>query len=348
MIFVSGGTGLLGSHLLYRLLQEKEQPGNSEKLLAVKRHSSDLEEVKRVFGYYAGEDPDPEELSGLFGRIQWVDANLLNQAEMEEVLEGVDQVYHCAAMVSFQPRDRQKMIRFNTQSTESLVNACLSVGVEKLVHVSSNSAIGRPPEGSPANEMMIWSPTKTSTGYAESKFRSEMEVWRGMEEGLKAVVVNPSIILGSGFWKRGSSSMFSRVARGLKYGAPGITGYVGVEDVVSVMIRLMNSDISGERYILNEGNYSYLEVFGLIGQALGVSRELKQVSPALLRNLSRLDAFATLFGGKRHLTPEHISAAFGEVQFSSEKVQAALGMDFNPISEVIGEVAKQYRKDFPL
>ena len=263
------------------------------------------------------------------------------------MLEDVNQVYHCAAMVSFQPRDRQKMIRFNTDATESLVNACLSAGVEKLVHVSSNSAIGRPPEGSPADESMIWSPGKTSTGYAESKFRSEMEVWRGMEEGLKAVIVNPSIILGSGFWKRGSSSMFSRVAGGLKYGAPGITGYVGVQDVVSAMIQLMKSDISGERYILNGGNYSYLEVFGMIGQALGVPRNLKQVSPALLKRLSRLDAFAAFFTGKRMLTSEHIRAAFGEVQFSSEKVCTALGMDFTPISEVIGEIAPLYRKDFP-
>ncbi len=341
MILVSGGSGLLGSHLLLKLVQEKAQVGDPEKVLAVKRPSSNLDELKRVFGYYSSE------MYELYDRIQWVDANLLNQAEMMEVLEDVNQVYHCAAMVSFQPRDRQKMIRFNTDATESLVNACLSTGVEKLIHVSSNSAIGRPPEGSPANESMIWSPAKTSTGYAESKFRSEMEVWRGMEEGLKAVIVNPSIILGAGFWKRGSSSMFSRVAGGLKYGAPGITGYVGVQDVVSAMIQLMNSDISGERYILNGGNYSYLEVFRMIGQALGVSRDLKQVSPALLKRLSQLDAFAAFFTGKRNLTSEHISAAFGEVRFSSEKVRTALGMDFSPIRQVIGEVATHYRKDFP-
>ena len=122
---------------------------------------------------------------------------------------------------------------------------------------------------------------------------------------------------------------------------------MGVEDVVSVMIQLMNSDISGERYILNEGNYSYLEIFGMMGEALGVGRELKEVSPALLRNLSRLDAFAALFSGKRRITSEHIRAAFGEVQFSSEKVRTALGMVFTPIAQVIGEVAKHYRKDFP-
>jgi nucleoside-diphosphate-sugar epimerase len=311
-------------------------------VVALKRPTSNLEEVKRVFRYHtSGED----ELAELFERIRWVDTDLLNQTDMEQSLEGVDRVYHCAAMVSFQPRDRHKMIRFNTDSTACLVNACLAAGVKKLLHVSSTSAIGRSPDESPATESMIWAHTKTSTGYAASKFRSEMEVWRGMEEGLEALIVNPSIILGPGFWERGSSSMFSRVAGGLKYAAPGVTGYVGVKDVVDAMIRLMNSDISGERYILSEGDYSYKQVFEMIAQSLGIKRNLKLVTPSLLRNLTRLDAFAALFRGKRSITSEHIRAAFGEVHFSSEKVKTAIGMEFTPLEQVIGEVAEHYRKD---
>jgi len=338
MILVSGGTGLLGSHLLLSLVREHKE------VMALKRPSSDLEEVRRVFKYYiSGED----ELTELFGRIQWIDANLLNQAEIEQFFEGVDQVYHCAATVSFQPRDRQKIIRFNTDSTACVVSACLAAGVKKLLHVSSTSAIGRSPEGSPATESMIWAHTKTSTAYAESKFRSEMEVWRGIEEGLDAVIVNPSIILGPGFWERGSSSMFSRVAGGLKYAAPGITGYVGVQDVVAAMIRLMNSEISGERFILSEGDYSYAKVFGMIGASLGVSRDLKLVTPSLLRKLSRIDSFAALFRGIRLITSEHVRAAFGEAHFSSEKIKSAIGIEFTPMDQVIGEVAEQYRKDHP-
>jgi len=338
MILVTGGTGLLGSHLLLSLVRAHKE------VMALKRPSSDLEEVKRVFNYYIHEE---DELTELFGRIQWIDANLLNQAEMEQAFEGVDQVYHCAATVSFQPRDRQKIIRFNTDSTSSVVTACLAAGVKKLLHISSTSAIGRSPEGAPATESLIWAHSKTSTAYAESKFRSEMEVWRGIEEGLDAVIVNPSIILGPGFWERGSSSMFSRVAGGLKYAAPGITGYVGVQDVVRAVIRLMISDISGERFILSEGDYSYAKVFGMIGESLGVSRNLKLVTPSLLRKLARLDAFAGFFTGKRRITSEHIRAAFGEVHFSSEKIKSAIGMEFTPLDQVIGEVAEQYRKDHP-
>ena len=336
MILLTGGTGLLGSHLLLSLVREHKE------VVALKRPSSDLEEVKRVFAYAAGSE---DELEALFGRIRWVDADLLNQADMEEALEGVDQVYHCAAMVSFQPRDRRKMIRFNTDSTACMVNACQAKGVKKLLHVSSTSAIGKSPDGLPATEAMIWAHSKTSTGYAVSKFRSEMEVWRGMEEGLNAVIINPSIILGSGFWDRGSSSMFSRVAGGLKYAAPGVTGYVGVADVVKAMIHLMNSDIAGERFLLSEGDYSYQQVFGMIGKALGVSRNLKLVTPSLLKNLARLDAFASIFRGKRSLTSEHIRAAFGETHYSSEKIKEAIGMAFTPLEQVIEHVAEQYRKD---
>ena len=333
MILLTGGTGLLGSHLLYELMRGHEE------VVALKRPTSNLDEVRRVFGYYT------DEVEELFRRIDWVDADLMNQAEVERTLIDVDQVYHCAGMISFQPSDRNRMIRFNMESTANVVSACLAAGVNKLLHVSSTSAIGRPPENTAANESMIWARSKTSTGYAESKFRSEMEVWRGMEEGLNAVIVNPSIILGAGFWERGSSSMISRVAGGLKYAAPGFTGYVGIQDVVSAMTQLMNSDISGERFIISEGDYSYTQVFETIARSLGIQRKLKQVMPPLMRNLVRMDALAVIFTGKRRITIEHVRAAFSKVRFSSEKIQEDIDMKFTPLEQVIDGVARCYLKD---
>jgi len=217
-----------------------------------------------------------------------------------------------------------------------------------MLHVSSSSAIGKAPSGSPAKESMIWARTKSSTGYSVSKFRSEMEVWRGIEEGLKAVIVNPTIIMGPGFWNRGSSSMFSRVAGGLRYAAPGVTGYVGVQDVVSAMIRLMASEVSGERFIVSSGDYSYQEVFEMIASSLGIHRNMKSVKPSTLRVLSRLDSVVGFFTGKRRITSEHIKAAFNEVHFTNEKIHEAIGMEFTPLEEVIKHVAGHYRTDFPL
>jgi len=336
MILVTGGTGLLGSHLLLELVREHEE------VVAIKRPSSNLEEVKSVFSYYSNE------ADHLFKLIDWVDVDLLYQQDMERVMIDIEEVYHCAAMVSFQPRDRKSMIDFNVQSTTNVVNACLEAGVKKLVHVSSSSAIGRAPDGQPADESRIWARSKYSSGYAESKFKSEMEIWRGMEEGLNAVIVNPTIIFGSGFWDRGSSSMFSRVAGGLKYATPGVTGYVGVNDVVAAMTQLMASDILGERFILSAGDHSYQEVFETIGATLEVPRKLKQVSPAMLRSICRLDAFMGLFTGKRRITSEHLHSAFSMSYYSSKKIQETLGIEFTPVPQVIERVAQNYRQNHPL
>ena len=333
MILVTGGTGLLGSHLLLELVREHEE------VVAVKRPSTDLEEVKRVFSYYSGE------ADALFGLIDWVDIDLMSYAEVERLMIDIDQVYHCAAQVSFHPKDARQMFEFNVGSTENLVNACLATGVERLLHVSSTSAIGRAPDGNPADESLIWARSKTNTAYAVSKFKSEMEVWRGVEEGLKAVIVNPAIILGPGFWKRGSSSMFSRVAHGLKYATPGMTGYVGVMDVVSAMTQLMATEIVGERYILSSGDFTYAEIMELIAEALGKQRKMKILGPSSLQALARLDALRGTFTGKRMLTSEQAKAAFNHSRYSSDKIREALGFEFTPIRKVVQRVANLYQSD---
>ncbi|MEN8157884.1 MAG: SDR family NAD(P)-dependent oxidoreductase [Bacteroidota bacterium] len=335
MILVTGGTGLLGSHLLLELVREHEE------VVAVKRASSDMEEVKRVFARHSGE------AEALFKLIDWVDIDLANQADVEGAMTDIDQVYHCAAMVSFNPGDANQMIDFNVTSTENIVNACLATGVKRLVHVSSSSAIGRSPEGEPADETMIWARSKKHTAYSVSKFKSEMEVWRGMEEGLEAVIVNPTIIIGAGFWNNGSSAMFSRVAKGLRFGTPGMTGYVGVQDVVSAMTRLMASDISGERFILSAGDHTYAEILKMIAGALGVPRKMKLVTPSMLHALSRMDALKGFLTGKRSLTLEQVKAAFNRAGFSSNKVREAIGFEFTPVHEVIQRVAEFYRADHP-
>ncbi len=333
MILVTGGTGLLGSHLLLELVREHEE------VVALKRPSSNLDEVRRVFSYYSNEAHD------LFKLIDWVDADLMNYAEVVRVMIDIDQVYNCAAMVSFHPRDRKKMIDFNTEVTANVVNACLETGSVRLLHVSSSSAIGKAPEGSPADESLIWARTRTSTSYSVSKFKSEMEVWRGMEEGLNAVIVNPTIILGPGFWDRGSSSMFTRVAGGMRYATPGVTGYVGVQDVVTAMTRLMASDISGERFIVSSGDHSYRDMLEMIAGALGKPRTLKLVSPATLRFFSRVDAVTGLFTGKRRITGEQAKAAFSEARYSGGKVTDAIGLEFTPLPEVVDHVAGHYKAD---
>ena len=330
MILVSGGTGLLGSHLLLQLVREHEE------VVAIKRPSSNLDEVKNVFARNSSEGED------LFSLIDWVDIDLEMDMEVERAMIDVDRVYHCAAQVSFHPRDDKQMISYNVKSTENIVNACLATGGKRLLHVSSSSAIGKCPDGKAAHEGLIWAGGRGATPYSVSKFRSEMEVWRGIEEGLEAVIVNPTIILGDGFWERGSSALFGRVAGGLKYSTSGTTGYVGVNDVVSAMTRLMETDIKGERFILSAGDYSYAGIMTLIAGALGTPRHMKLLSPAALRQLARLDAFRGFFTGRRSLTSIQSAAAFGESTYSTEKIRTALGFEFTPVEKVVQDVTRHF------
>jgi len=333
MILVTGGTGLLGSHLLLELVREHQE------VVALKRPSSDLGEVRKVFGYYT------REVDELFRLIDWVDMDLEDEHSLRRVMPDIDQVYHCAARVSFQPKDARSMIAFNEASTRAVVNAGLSAGVERFMYVSSSSTIGKPAEGEAAVESLIYSAGKNSTAYSMSKFRGEMEVWRGIEEGLNAVIVNPVIILGPGFWDRGSSALFSNVARGLNFASPGLNGFVGVWDVVDVMVRLMDTRITGERYILSAGDLRFADLLEMMAASLGRPRELKVTSPGTLRWLARLDAARGFFTGRRTLTSEQARAAFSRNRFSSAKIEKELGFEFTPLPRVVERVCKIYLEE---
>jgi len=253
MVFVTGGTGLIGSHLLYELVS------SGKKVTALRRKSGDIKQVLKIFSLYSD---DPE---GLFARINWVTGDILDFFGLQDLLAGATEVYHCAAVISFSKRDRGKMITNNVGGTANIVNACIQNGVPKLCHVSSVSALGKAQKDSLTDELTNWVPSKKVSGYSESKFFSEMEIWRGIEEGLDAVIVNPSVVLGPGKWSSGSAQFFKAVWDGLKFYTGGATGFVDVNDVVRAMITLMEDTnfkrCKNQRYILNSENVSYRELF---------------------------------------------------------------------------------------
>jgi len=274
MIFVTGGTGLVGAHLLYQLTLA----GHAVK--ALKRETSNLQQVLKTFSYYT---LNPE---ALFTQIEWVNGDMLEYFELEKILTGITEIYHCAAIVSFDPKERKKMIANNVEGTANLVNAALENGVRKFCHVSSVAALGQLENGQLIAEETNWVPSKKVSGYSESKFFSEAEIWRGMEEGLDAVIVNPSIILGPANWETGSAKMFKTVWDGMKFYTNGITGFVDVKDVVSAMILLMNdtnfSTVKNKRFLLSSENCSYRDIFFQIADALGKPRPKYFASSFLL------------------------------------------------------------------
>lgn len=338
-ILVTGGTGLVGSHLLYHLLQKETR------ITALKRSSSNLEMVRKVFNYYTS---DPE---SLFRKISWIDCDLLDLDSVIESIRGskCEELFHCAAMVSFRASEHKKMITNNVTVTENIVNACLDQGIRKMCYVSSTAALGSASEEEEVTEESIWKPSSARSAYAFSKFRSEMEVWRGIEEGLRAVIVNPSIILGPGFWSKGSSSIFSAVYKGMKFYTNGITGYVDVRDVVQIMDLLMQSDIAGERFIVSSQNLSYREIFTMIARELGKEPPRYYANSAMTYSAWIFSSVLSLLTSRDPLlTKEMLSASRSKVRFSNQKVKEILGYQFIPINETVHFVAQKFLNDIQM
>lgn len=336
MIFITGATGLVGTHLLLELLQK------GEKVRAMKRQHSNLKMVKHIFNYYLS----AAESDQLFEQIEWVNGDILDIHSLVELLEGVESVYHCAAIISFDPKDKDKMITDNVKGTANIVDACLEKKVKALCHVSSIAALGRDQTINTVTELNQWQYHPRISAYSISKYESEREVWRGTAEGLNAVIINPSIILGPGNWESGSARLFSTVYKGLKYYTKGITGYVDVRDVVRAMILLMEGEHFTERFIINGDNLSYMELFSEIARGLKVKGPHILARRWMTELVWRLEAIKGFLLKKKPLiTRETAHTANKQYRYSSEKLQAIIPFDYRPIKESIQDFTKMYLKD---
>ncbi|WP_420570691.1 NAD-dependent epimerase/dehydratase family protein [Kordia sp.] len=333
MILVTGGTGLVGAHLLAYLAKTET------KIKAIYRTVDKLEAVKNVFAYYF------EEPISFFDKIDWHKADVIDIPSLEAVFPEITHVYHVAALISFDPKDFETLRKVNIEGTANIVNLCISNGIKKLCFVSSIAAVGENEDPTvPITEETHWNPEADNNVYAISKYGSEMEVWRGSQEGLDIVIVNPAIILGAGFWRTGSGSLIRTVDKGLKYYTSGILSYVDVKDVVSVMIQLMNSDIKNERFILVAENWSLKKFTQTTANALNVKAPQKEASPFLLRIAWRMDWWRQLFTGKRRkLTRLTAKSIQSQSFFDSGKIQKALNFTFIPLEETIERVTERYK-----
>lgn len=294
MILVTGGSGLVGSALITQLLAK------GEKVIAIYNKT-----------------PLPNFTSNL---LQQVHCNILDPIGLEEAMQGVQQVYHCAAIVSFNPARKQELFKVNIEGSANVVNAALTAGVKKLVHVSSVAALGRA-GGKPISEKDKWNEKEDSSNYGKSKYYGEMEVWRGIGEGLEAVIVNPSLILGGGDWNAGSSKIFKSVYDGFPWYSTGVNGFTDVRDVAKAMILLMESNITAQRFIINAENKSYQQVFSMIAEAFSKKAPHKKVTPFLAGLIWRLEAIKSLFSKEDPLvTKETADTALANIQYDNGKL----------------------------
>ncbi|TCV09373.1 nucleoside-diphosphate-sugar epimerase [Sphingobacterium alimentarium] len=322
VILVTGGTGFLGSTLIKLLIEQ------GHAVLATKRSSSAIPEMLKS--------------SSL---IEWIDADVTDYFALADIFVNINQVYHCAAKVSYQKEDSYELFQVNVEGTAHIVNLCLEHQA-RLVHVSSIAALGSRKDNKPVNEADKWEYDPKMSNYALSKYKSELEVWRGINEGLDAVIVNPSVIMGLGSYKKGSGAIFELVNNGIKIFTGGSVGIVDVEDVTKIMFQLMNSDIKSERFILNSENISNKELLYRIAQLIDKKPPTLKANNLMLSSAWRMAKVLSLMTGKKPvITEESVQAAASLLAFSNEKITKAINYSFKPLNHTLQEIANTYYKN---
>ena len=274
---------------------------------------------------------------------EWVPGDILDITSLEDALQDVTQVYHCAAMVSFDVKQKLQLHKVNVEGTANVVNTCLDAGVQKLVHVSSVAALGKMHDGALVSEAMQWTQESSDSEYGKTKYLGEMEVWRGIGEGLSAAIINPSIIIGEyGDWNKGSMAIFKNIRNGFPWYSDGIAGFTDAEDIAAAMIRLMNSEVTAERFIINNECRSFKDVFFMIADAFGTKRPDKQVTPFLASVVWRLEKLKSLFTQKEPLvTKETAGSALATVNFNNSKfLKAFPDFHYRPLQQSIERICK--------
>ena len=336
MIFITGCTGLLGSHLVAEIVKGQKSEDKSQiKLLC--RENSDLSLLKKVLSRY-----DFDEIPN---NIEFVYGDVLDYDVLEEAMRDVDEVYHCAAVVSFDASDKNSLMRVNVEGTRNMVNAALQCGVKKFCHVSSIAALGRALEGETIDENSPWTHSKNNSVYSNSKHEGEMEVWRGIAEGLNATIVNPSLILGAGKWDSSSCELFNTIAKGFPFYTTGINGFVDVKDVARAMIMLMENNKFGQRYCLNGALISYQDLFKLMADNFKVKAPYIKVGKFLSEIAWRVFWLIGKIKGKKPLiTKETARTATRKYSYSSAKIIKELNFTFTPIEESVREICGNFGK----
>ncbi len=323
MILVTGGTGLVGAHLLLHLVEQ------GENVHAIYRTRTSIDKTKNLFSLY--------HKSHFFEKIEWIEADILDITSLEIAFRNIEFVYHCAALISFDPKDEDAIRKTNIEGTANIVNFCLAFGIKKMLFVSSIAALGDPNAVETViSETTEWNPEKPHSDYAISKYGAEMEVWRGQQEGLSVIIVNPGIILGPGFPEQGSGALFSAVAKGLSFYTLGTTGFIAVTDVIEASVQLMNSDVKNERFTLIENNYTFQEILNCIADSMQMKHPQWHATPFLMNVFWRMDWFlSTFFFQKRKLSRSSAKASYSKSNYDNSKIKAVLNIEFKSVKDYI-------------
>ncbi len=332
MILVTGGTGLLGSHLLYDLIS------GDKKVRALYRRKNRIRKTKEIFSFYG------DQAQELIDRVEWVKADMNDLSQLSLAMQDIDEVYHCAGVVSFNKKDHNKIMKTNVEGTANMVNLATENKISKFCHVSSIASFGRgEKKRQTIDESVQREENERSSIYSKSKYLAELEVWRAIEEGLNAVIINPSTIIGSGNWDSGSSALFPRIWRGLSYYTEGINGFVDVRDVVKIMKALMEKNIFRDQYILVSENLSFKELTSSIAGSLNLKAPQIKANKIISEFAWRIEEIRCLLTGNNPvITKESVRIALDTQFYSNKKIREVLNLEFIPIRLSVKNVSKNF------
>lgn len=333
MILVTGATGLVGAHLLLKLSED------DSKIRAIYRNSKQIEKTKVLF--------DQNAKTHLFSKIEWTKADILDISSLEIAFQNIEFVYHCAAKISFSPNDEKALRKVNIEGTANIVNFCIDKKVKKLCHVSSIAALGNLAQNETViTETTEWNPEKLHSDYGISKYGAEMEVWRGFQEGLEVVIVNPGVIFGTGFWNQGSGKFFTTIKKGISFYTNGSTGYVCVKDVVTIMEKLMKSEISGERFIVISENRTYKNIIYTIADKINAKKPIIEATSWLLNAAWRMDwLLSKIIRTDRKISKHAAQSLLNNDIIDNSKIKQTLNYEFCEIDKCLDEVTIDFKKN---
>lgn len=324
MIFVTGGSGLVGGHLLIHLLKQNKT------IRVLRRSNSNFNELRLICSSYQADFKE------VMSRIDWVIGDLMDEQSLDAALKGVTTIYHCAAIVSFGNSSPETLKEINIKGTRNLIKAAIRQQISCFAFVSSIGALGQSKTNEPITEETPWNSNNTSSIYSNSKYAAEQEVWKLSAEGIPVVIVNPGIILGVGDFSKGSLQLFSQVKKGMPFYTCQKSGYVDVRDVCQVLIELVQLKVYNQRFILVSENLDNRQLFTLIAHALGKRAPFISIGKRGLTFAAKIDRLISRITGKAPLlTPEIISSALKQESYSSEKIHKAIGFTFTSMKESI-------------
>ncbi|MDI3320308.1 NAD-dependent epimerase/dehydratase family protein [Pinibacter soli] len=323
MVLVTGGTGFLGAYIIKHLVE------NGYPVRAIKRASSKIPFFLPSY---------------ITNKVEWVEADILDVIDLDAAMKGIDTVVHSAAMVSFDKNERTALYQTNVEGTANVVNVALENNIRRVIHISSVAALGRTKNGEQVNEEKEWKDSSTNTHYAISKYKGEMEVWRAIAEGMNGVILNPSTILGVGDWNSSSIAIFKSIYNEFPYYTDGVNGFVDVEDVARAVVQLMQSEISGQRFIISSENYSFKKLFDLIAEGFQKKKPSRLASRFMGQIAWRVEALKSFFSHKKPLlTKETAKIAQSKTYFDNSKILKALpGFQFATIEETVKKSCAKY------